>query len=202
MNREQNDWVSFLKELIEFSFSPSNHLICISTRLDGKTLHSKASSWEWIAIFYLNWLTCSIGSVQPLYMANVGWWKHLGSFAFSIPRVKGDLEIWLKTFFKTSVPTSLREGLLRFLLWRYSSLQEKDSLGGVLDRCLYIVSSSSLEETSKLEGDRFYFARQNCFFKSSISRYMAFSSSCLWAAWPFLRKPLPPVWTVCGLPSW
>ena len=75
-------------------------------------------------------------------------------------------------------------------------------LGGVLDRCLYIVSSSSLEETSKLEGDRFCFARRNCFFKSSISRYMAFSSSCLWAAWPFLRKPLPPVWTVCGLPSW
>ena len=40
----------------------------------------------------------------------------LGSFAFSIPRVKGDLEIWLKNFFITSVPTPLRDGLLRFLL--------------------------------------------------------------------------------------
>ena len=48
-------------------------------------------------------------------MANVGWWKHLGSFAFSIPRVKGDLEIWLKAFFITLVPTSLPDGLLRLL---------------------------------------------------------------------------------------
>ena len=136
MNREQNDWVSFLKELIEFVLSPSNHLINISPKLDGNTLHSKASSWEWIAIFYLNWLTCSTGSIRPLYMANVGWWKRLGSFAFSITYVKGDLEIWLKAFFITSVPTPLRDGLLHFLLWRCSSSQEKDSLGGVLDRCL------------------------------------------------------------------
>ena len=174
--------MSFLKELIEFVLSSSNLLIGIGPRLDGNTLHSKASSWEWMTIFYLNWLTCSTGSIQPLYMANVGWWKHLGSFAFSIPHVKGDLEIWLKAFFITSVPTPLREGLLHFLLWRYSSSQEKDSLGGVLDRCLYILSSSSLEETLELEGDRFCFAWRSCFFKSSISRYMAFSSFCSWAA--------------------
>ena len=54
MNREQNDWVSFLKELIELVLSPSNHLIGIDPKLDGKTLHNKASSWEWIAIFCLN----------------------------------------------------------------------------------------------------------------------------------------------------
>ena len=136
MNREQNDWVSFLKKLIEFVLSPSNHLISIGPKLDGNTLHIKASSWEWTTIFCLNWLTCSIGSVRPLYMANVGWWKRLRSFAFSIPHVKGDLEIWLKAFFITLVPTPLRDGLLRFLLWRYSSSQEKDSLCGVLDRCL------------------------------------------------------------------
>ena len=83
MNREQNDWVSFLKELIEFVLSPSNHFIYIGPKLDGNTLHIKASSWEWTAIFCLNWLTCSTGSVRPLYMVNVDWWNRLGSFAFS-----------------------------------------------------------------------------------------------------------------------
>ena len=107
INQEQNDWVSFLKELTELVLSPSNHLIAIGPKLDRNTLHIKASFWEWTNIFYLNWLTCSTGSVRPLYMANVGWWNHLGSFAFSIPHVKGDLEIWLNTFFITSVPTPL-----------------------------------------------------------------------------------------------
>ena len=45
-----------------------------------------------------------------------GEWKRLGSFAFSIPRVKGDLEIWLRAFFMTLVPTPLPDGLLRLLL--------------------------------------------------------------------------------------
>ena len=49
-------------------------------------------------------------------MVNVGGWKRLGSFEFSIPRVKGDLEIWLRAFFITLVPTSLQDGLLRLLL--------------------------------------------------------------------------------------
>ena len=148
MNRKHNDWVSFLKELMEFVFSPSNHLIGIGPKQDGNTLHNKASSWEWTAIFSLNWLMCSTRSVRPLYMANIGWWKRLGSFALSILRVKGDFEIWLNAFFITSFPNPLREGLLCFLWWKCSSSQEKDSLGGVLDRCLYMVSSSSLEETS------------------------------------------------------
>ena len=164
MNQEQNDWVSFLKELIEFVLSPLNHLIGINPKLDGNTLHIKVSSWEWTAIFYLNWLMCSTGSVRPLHMANVGWWNRLGSFAFSIPHVKGDFEIWLNAFFITSVPTPLREGLLRFLRWRCSSSLEKDLLGGVLDFCLYIVSSSSLEETSELERDHFCYAWRSCFF--------------------------------------
>ena len=136
MNREQNDWVSFLKDLMEFILSPSNHLIGIGTKLDGNTLHNRASSWEWTTIFYLNWLTCSTGSVHPLYMVNVGWWKRLGSFAFSIPWVKGDLEIWLRAFFITLVPTPLPDRLLRLLLWGCSSSQEKNSLGGVPDHCL------------------------------------------------------------------
>ena len=54
--------------------------------------------------------------MRPLYMVNVGGWKRLGSFEFSIPRVKGDLEIWLRAFFITLVPTSLQDGLLRLLL--------------------------------------------------------------------------------------
>ena len=54
MNREQNDWVSFLKELIEFVLKPSNHLIGIGPKLDRNTLHIKASSWEWTTIFCLN----------------------------------------------------------------------------------------------------------------------------------------------------
>ena len=201
INREQNDWVSFLKKLIELVFSSLNHLIGIGSKLDGNTLHIKASSWEWTAIFCLNWLTCSTGSVWPLYMANVGWWNRLGSFAFSIPRVKGDLEIWLNAFFIMSVPTLLWEGLLRFLRWGCFSSQEKDSLGGVLDLCLYIVSSLLLKETSELEGDHFCCARRNCFFKSSISYCMVLSLSLLWDMFLFLRKPLPSMWMECILPS-
>ena len=40
------DWVSFLKESIEFAFKPSNHLIAIGPKLDGKILHIKASFLE------------------------------------------------------------------------------------------------------------------------------------------------------------
>ena len=123
-------------------------------------------------------------------------------FCLFYPPCKGWLRNWLNAFFITSVPTPLREGLLRFLWWRCSSLQEKDSLGGVLDRCLYIVSSSSLKETSELEGDHFCCARRSCFFKSSISRCMALSLSLSWDTLPFLQKPLPSVWMVCILPSW
>ena len=46
MNWEQNDWVSFLRELIELDLSPSNHLIGIGPKLDGNTLHIKVSSWK------------------------------------------------------------------------------------------------------------------------------------------------------------
>ena len=59
-----------------------------------------------------------------------------------------------------------------------------------------------IKRTLELERYRFCCARQSCLFKSSISCCMAFSSPCPWAAWPFLRYPLPPVWTVCRLPSW
>ena len=122
-------------------------------------------------------------------------------FFLFYPHIKGDSEIWLNAFFITSVFTPLQEGLLRFLRWRCSFSQEKDSLGGVLDLCLYIVSSSSLEETLELEGDRLCCARRSCFFKSSISCCMALSSYCSWDTWHFLRKPLPHVWVVCTLPS-
>ena len=41
INQEQNDRVSFLKELIESILSPSNHLIDIGPELDGNTLYIK-----------------------------------------------------------------------------------------------------------------------------------------------------------------
>ena len=46
IKRAPKDWVSFLKESIEFAFKPLNHLITIKPKLDGKILHIKASSLE------------------------------------------------------------------------------------------------------------------------------------------------------------
>ena len=92
-NWAPNALVSSLKELIEPSLRPSNHLIVIGFRLDGNTLHIKVSFLEWTAILWLKWLTCSTRSVLPLYMVNVGWVNCWGSFPLSILWVKGDLEI-------------------------------------------------------------------------------------------------------------
>ena len=72
MKREPNAWVSFLKEFMESGFMLSNHIIATGPRLDGKTLHIKVLSLEWTTILGLKWLTCSMGSVLPLYMVNVG----------------------------------------------------------------------------------------------------------------------------------
>ena len=38
--------VSFLKDSIEWALKPLNHLIATGPKLDGKTLHIKASSLE------------------------------------------------------------------------------------------------------------------------------------------------------------
>ena len=76
MKREPKAYVSYLKEFMEFGLRLSNHLIAMGPKLDGNTLHINASSLEWTAILWLNWLTCSTGSVRPLYMAKVGWWNH------------------------------------------------------------------------------------------------------------------------------
>ena len=57
---------------MEFGLWPLNHLIAISPKLDGNTLHIKVSSLEWMAILWLNWLMCSTGSVRPLYIVKVG----------------------------------------------------------------------------------------------------------------------------------
>ena len=78
---------------MELVLRPSNHLIATGPKLEEKTLHIKVSSLEWTVILWLNWLTCSTGSIQPLYMVNVGGWNRRGSLALSILRVKGDLEI-------------------------------------------------------------------------------------------------------------
>ena len=46
IKRVPKDWVSFLKESMEFALRPLNHLIAIGPRLDEKILHIKASSLE------------------------------------------------------------------------------------------------------------------------------------------------------------
>ena len=48
--REPKAWVSSLKEFMELALKPSNHLIATGPRLEGNTLHIKASSFEWMAI--------------------------------------------------------------------------------------------------------------------------------------------------------
>ena len=58
---DPNARVSSLKESIELAPKPSNHLIATRPKLDGNTLHIKASFLEWIAILWLKWLTCSTG---------------------------------------------------------------------------------------------------------------------------------------------
>ena len=44
MKQAPKDWVSFLKESMEFALRPLNHLVAIGPKLDGKILHIKASS--------------------------------------------------------------------------------------------------------------------------------------------------------------
>ena len=51
---------------MEFAFRPLNHLIAAGPKLDEKTLHISALFLEWTDILWLNWLTCSTGSVLPL----------------------------------------------------------------------------------------------------------------------------------------
>ena len=51
---------------MESAFRPLNYLIAASPKLEGKTLHISASFLEWTAILWLNWFTCSMGSVLPL----------------------------------------------------------------------------------------------------------------------------------------
>ena len=46
MKRDPKACVSCLKEFIEFGLRPSNHLITIGPKLDGNTLHIKASFLE------------------------------------------------------------------------------------------------------------------------------------------------------------
>ena len=48
--REPKAWVSSLKEFMELALKPSNHLTATGPRLEGNTLHIKASSFEWMAI--------------------------------------------------------------------------------------------------------------------------------------------------------
>ena len=51
---------------MEFAFKLLNHLIATGPKLDEKILHISASFLEWMAILWLNWLTCSMESVLPL----------------------------------------------------------------------------------------------------------------------------------------
>ena len=68
---DPNARVSSLKDLIESTPRPSNHLIATSPKLDGNTLHINVSFLECTTILWLKWLTCSTASVRLLYMVNV-----------------------------------------------------------------------------------------------------------------------------------
>ena len=46
MKQEPKSWVSCLKEFMEFGLRLLNHLIAMGPKLDGNTLHIKASSLE------------------------------------------------------------------------------------------------------------------------------------------------------------
>ena len=133
IKRVPNAWVSSLKELLELAPRSSNHLIATGPKLDGNTLHIKASFLECTTIIWLKWLTCSIGFVRPLYMVNVGWVIRRGSLPSSILRVKGDLEIWLSALLIASFPRLLEDEFLLLRSWWLSPSYEKDSLWGVLD---------------------------------------------------------------------
>ena len=98
-------------------------------------------------------------------------------------------------------PRPLWGGLLFLGLWRYPSSQEKVSLGGVLDFCLYVASSISLEDSLELGDERLCHVRHNSFFSSSISRCMSLSFFA-WETWLFPRDWLLLVCVVCTLPSW
>ena len=91
--------------------------IATGPKLDGNTLHIKVLFSECTTILWLKWLTCSTGSVRPLYVVNVAWVNHRGSFLPSILRVKGDLEIWLSALFIASFPKSLEDELLFLRSW-------------------------------------------------------------------------------------
>ena len=108
--------VSSWKELIELYFRSSNHLIAIGPKLDGNTLHIKALFFEWTAIFWMKWLTWSIGSILPLYMVNVGWVNYQGCFFPLILCVNCDLEIWHRALLIASLHRPLRDGLLLLCL--------------------------------------------------------------------------------------
>ena len=99
-------------------------------------------------------------------------------------------------------PRPLCYGLLFLRLWLlYSSSPKKVSLGGVLDRCLYMASSTSSEEDSDPSDDCLCCVWHNFFFNSSISRYMSFSFFA-WETWLFPRDWPLLVCVVCPLPSW
>ena len=130
IKRDPNTQVSSLKESVEPAPRPSNHLITTGPKVDGNTLHIKDSFLECTTILWLKWLTCSTGSVRPLYMVNIGWVNYQGSLPPSILRVKGDLEIWFNALLIASFPKPLQDELL-FLCSRWlSSSHEKNSLGG------------------------------------------------------------------------
>ena len=48
--REPKAWVNSLKKFMELALKLSNHLITTGPKLEGNTLHIKASSFEWTAI--------------------------------------------------------------------------------------------------------------------------------------------------------
>ena len=65
-NLAPNVLVNSSYNLIDPSSNPSNHLMVVGPKLEGNTLHIKASFLEFIVILWFKWLTCSMGLVLPL----------------------------------------------------------------------------------------------------------------------------------------
>ena len=66
MNLAPNALVKYSEDPIDPSSKASNQHIATGSRLEGKTLHIRASLLEWTAIFLLKWLTYSMVSILPL----------------------------------------------------------------------------------------------------------------------------------------
>ena len=130
-------------------------------------------------------------------MMKVGWWSCWGSFALH-ERWFGDLIQRLAHGVISQAFT--RRALVSTFMMVLFIVGESFAWWSFRPSPIIIISSS-LEDTSELEGVRFCHARRNFFFKLSISSCMALLMFYLWDMWLPTQEWLLLVWVVCTLPS-